>query len=107
MSKGWPIDPEERPTAAQMARAFWLACGELGDQQRLRDHVLGGGDLVGFISRARWFAVAALQLVYPRTGINCLARPLGANSSAHPSLKHAQGAPWWSQAAIDRIVAGI
>lgn len=106
--KPWPKDPEERPTADQIARALVAAAKQTGDTERLAQAARDLGEFRNLVLRARWVALDALNQLYPRCGLATLAAKvgyLGANPMA--SLIAARTARWWSKPALDAVIAAI
>ena len=101
---------DERPTSDQIARAFVLAAREMGDLPRLAAAVEEGpGAYRNLIIRARWVALDALLTLWPRFGVRRFAALLGSSlpNGAYTSMENARQSRWWSQAIVDRVIAGI
>lgn len=105
----WPADPDAAPTADQIAKAFVAAARETGDIDRLAAAVApDGGGLGALITRSRWLALAALEMLWPRVGLRNMAEKLGgASSNANASFATAKAASWWSDHAVNRVVDAI
>jgi hypothetical protein len=103
----WPREPDEAPSADEIARAYVAAARELDDVARLAE--LADVDAYRRLTtRARWLALAALDLLWPRVGLSALARKLGYEGSGHhAALISARQASRWSPEALDSVIRAI
>lgn len=100
-----PIDALA-PTADEIARAMVAAADETGDRARLAAAVADvEGAFRNLATRARWLALEALNVLYPRVGLRTLARLLGSPpANSYASLNAAKAARWWSEVAVNRVI---
>lgn len=73
MTRGWPVDPEERPNAHQVAQVIVLAARAAGPEERLRK-AAQDGDLKKLPSRVRQLAGHALRSLFPLVSTKIVAR---------------------------------
>lgn len=105
----WPKDPEECPTARQIAKALVAAAGQTNELGVLTGLALGAdaANARNAIIRCRWLAIEALNVLWPRVGYSAWGRILGGGSRPHTSIASAKAARWWSQDALDQVIAAI
>lgn len=99
----WPRNPDEAPSADDVAGAFVAACRATGELDRLTAHMADGGGLTDLIVRGRWVAVEALNILYPRVGLDGLARVLGGSNGA-VRMTQVRKAGWWDAALVERAL---
>lgn len=83
-----PLSPHAAPPAN------WIGLAPIWPQ---------GGGLTDLIVRGRWVAVEALNVLYPRVGLEGLARVLGGSAGA-TRMPQVRKAGWWSAALVERTL---
>lgn len=95
MTRGWPADPQERPTAHEIAQVIVWAARAIGPEDRLQK-AAATGDLKQLPSRVRQLAGHALRCLFPLVATKIIARlvaehPVNLSPSALTKEEHLFG----------------